>query len=66
MALDFAGSQTLIGTVATAQGVADLLAYRGVWDAATNPATRLKGKYNLVLRAMLIQTSVRVETDMPQ
>jgi hypothetical protein len=49
MALDLAGGQTLSGTVSTPLGVADLLAYRAVWNAATNPATQLTGKYTLVL-----------------
>jgi hypothetical protein len=49
MALDLAGAQTLSGTVSTPQGVADLLAYRAVWNSATNPATQLNGKYTLVL-----------------
>jgi hypothetical protein len=49
MALDLAGAQALSGTVSTPQGVADLLAYRAVWNSATNPATELTGNYTLVL-----------------
>src|SRR5262249_39299923 len=49
MALDLAGAQTLSGTVSAPQGVADLVAYRAVWNAATNPATYLTGKYTAAL-----------------
>jgi hypothetical protein len=49
MNLDLGGSGDISGTIGNAQWSADLFAYRAVFNALTNPATRFAGKYTLVI-----------------
>jgi hypothetical protein len=49
MALDLGTAEDLIGVIGNAQWLADLRAHRAVFNSVTNPATRLAGKYTLII-----------------
>jgi hypothetical protein len=47
--LDLVGAEKLTGTVGTADFTADILANRYVFNSVTNPASRFKGTYTVIL-----------------
>jgi hypothetical protein len=49
MTLDLSGGDNISGTIGNDQWSADLLAYRALFNAATNPATQFAGKYTLII-----------------
>jgi hypothetical protein len=64
MALDFSGGpDELTGTIGNTQWVADLRAHRAGFNSLTNPATRLAGKYTLIIPGSTNQDGSAPEGD---